>query len=115
MKEGTFIVVLATKGRKTGREHVVFLRAVSYNDRIYFSRRNQGADWLKNAIANPRVRVEVADTSYEGVASVVTDQTLAKKISDIKYAGESRAQESRIVLEVALCKTSLVAQHLSET
>ena len=45
-------------GRKTGKEHSVWAKAVTYNDMIYFSRRNPNSDWLKNAIANPEVKVE---------------------------------------------------------
>ena len=45
-------------GRKTGKEHSVWAKAVTYNDMIYFSRRNPNSDWLKNAIANPIVKVE---------------------------------------------------------
>ena len=40
--------------------------------------------------------------SHEGVASLVTDEVLAKKISRLKYPGEERASEVRIVLQVKL-------------
>jgi hypothetical protein len=115
VKEGVFVATLDTKGRKTGREHRVLLRAVSYKGRLYFSRRNQNADWLKNAIANPCVRVELDGATHKGMALLVTDQTLAKKISELKYTDKQRAKESRIVLEVTLGKTSLVEHHISDT
>ena len=54
----TFKALLTTMGRKTGKEHSVWAKAVTYNDMIYFSRRNTNSDWLKNAIANPIVKVE---------------------------------------------------------
>ncbi len=100
MKNGTFKAILTTKGRKTGDEHSVWLRAVAYNDKVYFSRRNENADWLKNAIANPSVKVEFDGKSYSGIASLVIDETLAKKISELKYPSEERAQDVRIVLQV---------------
>ena len=34
-----FTATLVTKGRKTGNEHSVWLRAVMYNDKIFFSGR----------------------------------------------------------------------------
>jgi hypothetical protein len=102
MENKVFKAVLITKGRKSGREHSVWLRAVRYNGRIYFSRRNQNSDWLKNAIANPTVKVGFDEQSYVGTASLVMDETLAKKISELKYIGEERAQEARIVLQVIL-------------
>ena len=35
IKEERFRPILITKGRKTGKEHSVMLRAVKYNDKIY--------------------------------------------------------------------------------
>lgn len=102
VKERAFRASLTTHGRKTGTEHTVLLRAVQYNDRVYFSRRNAESDWLKNALANPKVTVGFDGTTHSGVASLVTDEPLAKKISELKYPGEQRAQEARIVLQVIL-------------
>lgn len=102
MQPGAFRATLLTKGRKTGKEHSVWLRAVSYEGMVYFSRRNEHSDWLKNALADHAVRVEFDGKSYSGIASLVTDQVLAKKISELKYPGEERAQEARIVLQVRL-------------
>jgi hypothetical protein len=102
LNEGVFRAVLITKGRKTGMEHSVWLRAVSYDGKIYFSRRNQNSDWLKNALVTPAVKVEYENHVYSGTASLVTNDLLAKKISELKYSGEQRAHESRIVLQVEL-------------
>jgi len=98
-----FKAVLITKGRKTGRPHGVELRVVFYNGMIYFSRRNSQSDWLKNAISNPEVKVEYNGTTYSGIASLVTDKNLARKISQLKYA-DKRSEESRVVLQVTLCE-----------
>ncbi len=102
MKDGVFKATLITRGRRTGLEHSVWLRAVSYNGMVYFSRRNQDSDWLKNAIANPTVKVIFDDHTHVGVASLVSDESLAKKISELKYPGEARAQDVRVVLQVEL-------------
>ena len=98
----TFKAILKTKGRITGKEHTVWAKAVTYNDMIYFSRRNPNSDWLKNAIANPQVKVKIDDKEYSGIARLVEEEDLAKKISNLKYTEESRQKESRIVLEIKL-------------
>ena len=98
----TFNAILKTKGRITGKEHTVWAKAVTYNDMIYFSRRNPNSDWLKNAIANPQVKVKIDDKEYSGIARLVEEEDLAKKISNLKYTEESRQKESRIVLEIKL-------------
>ena len=89
-------------GRKTGKEHSVWAKAVTYNDMIYFSRRNPNSDWLKNAIANPTVKVEFDGKKFSGSAKLVVDDDLARKISSLKYTDKSRQEESRIVLEVSI-------------
>ena len=94
--------LLVTKGRKTQKEHAVWLRAVLYNDKVYFSRHKLDGDWIKNAISNPDVRVEFDNSSFSGKATLVLDEYLARKISELKYPGEERARENRVVLEVSL-------------
>ena len=98
--EITFKAILETKGRKTEKTHRVELLVVRYNKKLYFSRRNANSDWLKNAIENPDVRVEINDQNFVGKASLVEDDSLCKKISQLKYRDEKRANEHRIVLEV---------------
>lgn len=101
--EGPLTCILATIGRKTGKEHVVELRAVFHDGRFYFSRRNPHSDWLKNAIEAPLVKITVNDTTFPGYASLVKDEELTKKISHMKYS-DRQAEYSRIVLEVIPCE-----------
>ena len=89
-------------GRKTGNEHSVWAKAVTYNDMIYFSRRNPNSDWLKNAIADPNVKVEFDGKQFSGTARLVKNEELARKISSIKYTERNKQEEPRIVLEVKL-------------
>ena len=98
--ETQFKAILETKGRETGKAHRVELLAVKYNGKLYFSRRNTNSDWLKNAQKNPDVRIEFGGQSFVGRASLVKDISLCKKISQLKYEDEKRANEPRVVLEV---------------
>ena len=102
----TLKAILKTKGRKTGKEHTVWEKAVTYNDMIYFSRRNPNSDWLKNAIAHPQVKVEFDGNEFSGLARLVEEEELAQKISNLKYTEESRQKEARIVLEIKLLDNS---------
>lgn len=94
-------IALVTKGRKTGKKHSVFLRAVTYDNKIYVSRRNPHSDWLKNTLVHPHVTIECDGQSFEGSARLVNDKEVERKISQLKYP-DDRANESRIVLEVSL-------------
>lgn len=98
-KDGAFYAILVTTGRKSGKEHAVELKAVFHNGKFYFSRRNPNSDWLKNAIRNPLVKVRYDSKILIGNASLVRDEELARKISQMKYP-DKRAEEPRIVLEV---------------
>lgn len=100
---GSFKAILLTKGRKTGKEHSVELKAVFYENKFYFSRRNPNSDWLKNALLNPKVKIVCNNAVFSGIAELVTEQNLAQKISHLKYT-DKRSEESRIVLQVTLCE-----------
>ena len=98
----TFKALLTTMGRKTGNEHSVWAKAVTYNNMIYFSRRNPNSDWLKNAIANPKVKVKFDGKEFSGNARLVQEEELSKKISTLKYTDKNRQDEPRIVLEIQI-------------
>ena len=100
--ESLFRASLVTRGRVTKQPHSVALRGVKYNDKIYFSRHNPDSDWFKNVIANSAVVIKYKDSSYSGVAKIVTDENLNQKISQLKYPGEKRAEEKRIAIEITL-------------
>jgi len=102
IKEQLFRPVLITKGRKTGKQHAVMLRAVNYGGKIYFSRHRPDGDWFKNAIANPQVQIEYKDTTFTGIAKLVTDEKMSGRISELKYPGEERAKEKRVTIQVTL-------------
>jgi len=102
IKEERFRPILITKGRKTGKEHSVMLRAVKYNDKIYFSRHKPDGDWFQNVIANPEIKIEYNGIIFVGSAKIVTDDILNEKISQLKYPGEERAKEKRIAIEITL-------------
>ena len=99
-----FKAILTTKGRKSGREHSVWLRAVMYCDKIYFSRHFPDSDWIKNALNNPEVKVAFDDSNFVGKAKMIQDDIMTKKISELKYPNEKRAKEKRVVLEIKLCE-----------
>ena len=102
IKEKLFRPILVTKGRKTGREHAVMLRAVNYNEKIYFSRHKPDGDWFQNVMVNPIVKIKYNDSVFVGNAKIVKDEKLDEKISQLKYPGEERAKEKRVTIEVTL-------------
>ena len=105
IQEELFRPILITKGRKTGNLHSVMLRAVNHNGKIYFSRHKPDGDWFQNAIVNPQVKIQYKNVEFFGKASLVTDEQLNQKISQLKYPGEKRADEKRVAIEITLNPT----------
>ncbi len=105
IKEDLFRPIFTTKGRITGKQHSVMLRAVNYNGKIYFSRHLPDGDWFKNALTNSEVKIEHNNFVFSGKAKLVTDEELSKKISQLKYHGEEKANEKRVTIEVTFDST----------
>ena len=103
-KDSPFRAVLVTKGRKSGKDHSVWLLAVMYNGKVYFSRHRPDGDWFQNALENSDVIVKFDNSIIQGKAILVKDELLAKKISELKYPGQERAKEQRVAIEVTLCE-----------
>ena len=101
-KNQPFKAILTTKGRKSGKEHSVWLLAVMYNEKIYFSRHKPDGDWFQNALTNPDVLIKIDNDVFHGKAGMVKDQSLSRKISELKYPNQERAKENRVALEVML-------------
>jgi len=76
------------------------LRAVKYNNRYYFSRHRPDGDWFQNAISNPDVTIDINGHVLKGKASLVLDEKLSQKISELKYPGEDRARDKRVTIQV---------------
>ena len=98
----TFIATLTTRGRVSGKEHSRILKAVKYNNKIYFSRHLPNSDWFKNIIEDSNVTVEIKEKKQKGFATVVKDQSLLEKIAELKYPGQEKAKEKRVAVEIKL-------------
>jgi len=107
IKESVFRSTLITNGRVTGKPHFVELRAVRHNGKIYVSRHRPDADWFKNALKNPAIKIVYNGQTHHGMANQVTDEELNKKISELKYTDKKRAKERRVAIEITLEESEL--------
>lgn len=77
---GRFVLQLTTYGRKSGRPRVTPLVYEQRGETIIVSSaRGPSADWLRNILANPKVRVRVGRRQFDGLAEATTDP---EKIAD---------------------------------
>src|SRR5512143_574359 len=71
---GKFVLLLTTTGRKSGKLRVTPLQYEEVDGCIYIAAAlGQKADWFRNILANPAVRVRVRSRQFEGRAEPVTD------------------------------------------
>ncbi len=91
---------LVTIGRRSGMNHTVMLRAVMYGGDFYFSRHRPDSDWFLNAVSNPQVQIAYEDIIISGTASRVDDEDIMSIVSNLKYPGEARAHERRVMIRV---------------
>ncbi len=90
---------LTTLGRVSGRPHVVTLRLVYHEGKLYASRRDTSSDWCRNLMAEPRVTIQLGGEEIMATARVVDDSELTGKVSGLKYQGR-RALNPRVIVEL---------------
>ena len=75
---------VTTKGRRTGNPHEVEIWLGVVDDTLYLiSGNGEGADWYRNALANPEVTVRIDDQTHAGVARAVTDATERRSVGQL--------------------------------
>ena len=75
--EGQTVVILTTTGRKSGKPHTTPLVAGVIGDTPYVMASAAGAPkhpaWYHNVLANPTVRVEIGEETFEATASLAEE------------------------------------------
>ncbi len=76
--EGSPVLLLSTTGAKSGQRRVNPMMYLADGDRLLVFASRVGAptspDWYHNLVANPGVRVEVGDETYEAEATVLAGE-----------------------------------------
>jgi deazaflavin-dependent oxidoreductase (nitroreductase family) len=68
------VLLLTTIGRKSGLTRVTPLQFEEVNGLIYVaSARGRQADWFRNLQADPRVRVQITDRQFDGLAEPIVE------------------------------------------
>ena len=77
---------LGTIGRVSGRTHEVEIWFGVVDDVLYMINGSGAADWYRNAIADPRVTVRIADEQWAGSAFPLADEDLRRFVGDLMGA-----------------------------
>ena len=81
---------LTTTGRVSGRPHTVEIWFAIQNSTLYIlSGGQENADWVKNALRQPRVSIKIRDSEFTAMARRVKNEeedALARKLLFDKYS-----------------------------
>lgn len=78
---------VVTRGRRSGKEHVVELWFGVHNESVYLiSGNGKTADWFANMVANPEVEVRFGKDRRIGFARVVSDPEERRRLGDLMGA-----------------------------
>ncbi len=71
---GKIILLLTTRGRRTGKPRVTPLQYEEIDGRYYVTSALGGkADWVRNLKSNPQVKVQVKSRKFGGTAEIIED------------------------------------------
>ena len=112
MFEGAPLLLLTTKGAKSGMTRVNPMMYRADGDRMFVFASKGGAptnpDWYHNVVANPDVTVEVGTETFPVHATVVTgkerDEIYAKQASLYPFFAEYQEKITRKIPVVALAR-----------
>ncbi len=78
---------VVTRGRRSGREHVVELWFGVIGETLFLiSGNGPSADWFANMVAHPEVEVRFDEDHRVGIARVVADSDERRQIGDLMGA-----------------------------
>jgi deazaflavin-dependent oxidoreductase (nitroreductase family) len=88
---GRIILLLTTRGRRSGRERVTPLQyEIIGNDYYVGAARGMKADWVRNLQTNPHVEVRVGTRHFYASAEVVNDPSRFADFLEVRLARHPR-------------------------
>jgi deazaflavin-dependent oxidoreductase (nitroreductase family) len=97
---GGFVLLLTTKGRKSGKRRVVPLQYEEDQGVFYIgSARGTDADWFRNILANPEVELQIGSRHYRGLAHPITDAASIADFLELRLKHRPRMMKAMLRLE----------------
>jgi F420H(2)-dependent quinone reductase len=104
------LILLTTKGAKTGQSRIIPLMYVPYGNQILAVASKGGAvnhpEWYHNVLAHPDVTVEVGDEKFETTARILTgaerEQAFEKAVEVFPPYGKYQKKAPREIPVIAL-------------
>ena len=112
MWEGTPLLLLTTRGAKSGERRITPMGYLPDGDRLIVWASNGGApthpDWYHNLVAHPEVTVEVGTETFDAIAVVTEDaerdRLWTKAVERYPILAEHQAKTTRQIPVIALSR-----------
>lgn len=82
---------LTTKGRNSGRDHIVELWFALSDEKIYLSHEGEYTDWMRNLLKDSSVKLTIGPETIFGKAKIAPPYSLAREAGKralyLKYYG----------------------------
>jgi F420H(2)-dependent quinone reductase len=104
------LILLTTKGAKTGQTRIIPLMHVPYGNKVLAIASKGGSvkhpDWYNNVLARPDVTVEMGDEKFETTARILTgaerEKAFEKAVEVFPPYGQYQQKTSREIPVIAL-------------
>lgn len=97
---GRLVLLLTTRGRKTGKQHVTPLQFERDGDRLLLgSMRGEEADWYRNIVADPHVGIQLGKHQFEAVAEPIKDPEQITDFLELRLSRRPRMIASMLRAE----------------
>ncbi len=97
---GSFVLLLKTTGRKSGKARVVPLQYEEEDGVVYLgSARGPEADWFRNILVNPGVELRIGSRRYRGTAEAITDAGRIADFLELRMKRRPRMMRTLLRLE----------------
>jgi len=108
--EGKTLLLLHTKGAKSGQERINPVACIRDGDRLAVIASKGGAptnpDWYYNVVANPLVTVEVGTEKFQAIASVAEEPERTRLYNQMVTVmpgfGDYRLKTTRVIPVIVL-------------
>jgi deazaflavin-dependent oxidoreductase (nitroreductase family) len=88
---GRLILLLTTRGRKTGKARVTPLQFEKVKNQIFIgSMRGKQADWYKNILADAHVQVQIGSRRFDAVAEPISDPEQITDFLELRFSRHPR-------------------------
>src|SRR5690242_304861 len=97
---GSRLLLLTTRGRKSGKPYTIPLGYQPDGDRFIIIAGSANPDWYRNLVADPKVKIEVGTETFEAIATPLSGERREHFLREARKLLQEATQRSKEYAEV---------------